>query len=85
MKKSQPLSAPVTSVVKKPSQFRYQFAYPVEAGQEQLPVVVQRYLRPGEYELILKVEDSVSRRRLVPGFCPSIRQSGRQEMGAVEG
>lgn len=43
-------------------QFRYQFAYPVEVGQDKLPVVVQRYLRPGEYELILKVEDSISRR-----------------------
>ena len=43
-------------------QFRYQFAYPDTLDGEQVPVVVQRYLRPGTYELILKVQDAVSRR-----------------------
>ena len=45
--------------------FRYKFDFPVngaaEASQpgaeESLPLVFQRYLRPGEYKLIVKVED----------------------------
>ncbi len=47
--------------------FRYRFHFPAEDGSEQqpaaeFPVVVQRYLRPGSYELILKVEDTESKR-----------------------
>ena len=47
--------------------FRYRFNFPAGDGPAQrpaadLPLVVQRYLRPGSYELILKVEDAESRR-----------------------
>lgn len=50
-------------------QFRYRFDVPAEMtapaetageGEEVLPLVVQRYLRPGEYTLVLKVEDSTA-------------------------
>ena len=42
--------------------FRYRFDFPGDLPSEQIPVVVQRYLRPGNYELILKVEDVTSQR-----------------------
>ncbi len=42
--------------------FRYRFAFPADQVSEQVPLVVQRYLRPGQYQLILKVEDLSSRR-----------------------
>ncbi len=35
--------------------FRYKFDFP--AGEESFPLVFQRFLRPGEYTLVLKVED----------------------------
>lgn len=41
--------------------FEYTFTVPVE--QEQLPVVIERELRPGSYELRLEVADLTSRRR----------------------
>ena len=43
--------------------FRYRFEFPVEGGeatgesQPAMPLVAQRYLRPGEYKLILRVDD----------------------------
>jgi|CXWL01.1.fsa_nt_gi VWFA-related protein len=38
--------------------FRYRFAFPVEDGAgDLLPLVLQRQLRPGEYRLVLRVED----------------------------
>jgi VWFA-related protein len=41
--------------------FRYKFDFPLqpasEGGDTQLPLLFQRYLRPGEYLMILKVED----------------------------
>lgn len=43
-------------------QFRYRFQFPEKeaavATAETLPLVFQRYLRPGSYSLILKVEDT---------------------------
>ncbi len=42
--------------------FRYRFDFPADMEAEEIPLVVQRYLRPGRYELILKVEDVSSRR-----------------------
>ncbi len=43
--------------------FRYRFDLPrQEARGEQIPLIVQRYLRPGQYQLILKVEDLNSKR-----------------------
>ena len=38
--------------------FRYQFNFPLEqiVGEE-IPLVFDRYLRPGEYDLVLKLED----------------------------
>ena len=41
--------------------FRYKFAFPAsertEAPDEALPMAFQRYLRPGNYELVLRLED----------------------------
>ena len=41
--------------------FRYKFDFPANAGEEAaaeaLPLVFQRHLRPGSYNLIVKVED----------------------------
>lgn len=37
--------------------FRYRFSLPADLPADEIPVVVQRYLRPGEYEMILKVEN----------------------------
>jgi len=38
--------------------FRYQFGYPADSfRQTRLPLAFQRYLRPGEYTLILRLED----------------------------
>jgi len=43
--------------------FRYQFAFPPgDLPGEQIPLVVQRYLRPGAYTWIVKVEDLGSER-----------------------
>lgn len=42
--------------------FRYTFNFPVDQIDELIPLVVQRYLRPGEYRLIVKVEDLNSKR-----------------------
>ncbi len=43
--------------------FRYRFDLPAaELGKEFLPLVVRRYLRPGEYTLILRVQDRNSGR-----------------------
>ena len=42
--------------------FRYRFDFPQDLEGDAIPLVVQRYLRPGNYELILKVEDVTSRR-----------------------
>ncbi len=50
-------------------QFRYRFDFPEgrlpgagPGATGQVPLVIQRYLRPGEYELIVKVEDVNSKR-----------------------
>ncbi|HEX9944032.1 MAG TPA: VWA domain-containing protein [Thermoanaerobaculia bacterium] len=37
--------------------FRYKFDFPGSSGEENLPIVFQRCLRPGEYTLIVKLED----------------------------
>jgi Ca-activated chloride channel homolog len=37
--------------------FRYKFGFPERAGDGPLALVFQRYLRPGEYLLLLRVED----------------------------
>ena len=43
--------------------FRYKFDFPVpEVRSDRLPLVFQRYLRPGTYRLIVKVEDIASGR-----------------------
>ncbi len=43
-------------------QFRYRFDFPAAQVSELIPLVIQRYLRPGQYQLILKVEDLSSKR-----------------------
>jgi VWFA-related protein len=42
--------------------FRYRFDFPLDVPSEELPLVVQRYLRPGTYDFIIKVEDVNSQR-----------------------
>ena len=37
--------------------FRYRFGFPEEKARGTLPLIFQRYLRPGEYQLVLKLED----------------------------
>ena len=39
-------------------QFRYRFDFKEDPSRTELPLVVQRYLRPGAYELVLKVADT---------------------------
>ena len=44
-------------------QFRYRFLFPeAEATADTFPLVFQRYLRPGTYTLVLKVEDTGGKR-----------------------
>lgn len=42
--------------------FRYKYDFPEDDLEASVPLVFQRYLRPGEYRLVLKVEDLNSRR-----------------------
>lgn len=42
--------------------FRYEYAFPDAESGDRLPLVFQRYLRPGEYTLMVKVEDQGSGR-----------------------
>lgn len=42
--------------------FRYRFDFPAEEAPEKVPLIVQRYLRPGPYKLIVRVEDLASMR-----------------------
>jgi GWxTD domain-containing protein len=43
--------------------FRYRFTLPeTQVVSDEIPVVFQRYLRPGSYSLILKVEDTSGKR-----------------------
>ncbi len=37
--------------------FRYKFGFPERGSPETVPLVFQRYLRPGAYRLVLKLED----------------------------
>lgn len=38
--------------------FRYKFGLPTDAfGEKEIPLAFQRYLRPGDYQLLLKLED----------------------------
>jgi VWFA-related protein len=42
--------------------FRYRFEIPVSDESDRVPLVFQRYLRPGSVRLLLKIEDLLSRR-----------------------
>lgn len=37
--------------------FRYQFGFPAESAPDRLPMAFQRFLRPGDYRLVLKLDD----------------------------
>lgn len=37
--------------------FRYKFGFPEQIAPGSIPLAFQRYLRPGDYELVIKVED----------------------------
>lgn len=59
--------------------FRYRFDFPAAGAPEEVPLIVQRYLRPGPYKLILRVEDAASERMArseleleVPRWDPSL-------------
>lgn len=61
--------------------FRMRFDFAAANAPATLPIVAQRYLRPGEYELILKVEDLGSKRVFrqqmdlqVPVFDPAVHR-----------
>lgn len=43
-------------------QFRYRFQFPEGEAQATLPMAFQRYLRPGSYTLVLRIEDTGGRR-----------------------
>lgn len=59
-------------------QFRYRFLFPeVESTADSLPLVFQRYLRPGTYTVVLKVEDTGGKRFW--------RETRDLEIPAVEG
>lgn len=58
--------------------FRYRFDFSADGAPEEVPLILQRYLRPGPYRLILRVEDAASARMArsdleleVPRFDPS--------------
>jgi len=42
--------------------FRYKFGFPAEEAPARIPLAFQRYLRPGEYRWVLKLEDLNSER-----------------------
>lgn len=42
--------------------FRYRFDFPAATVAEQIPLILQRYLRPGPYKLVLRVQDVNSQR-----------------------
>ncbi len=72
--------------------FRYRFDFPTADAPELLPVVTQRYLRPGEYRLIVKVEDIGSKRVFrevrdlkVPVFDPAVHLAAAAASEAAEG
>ncbi len=43
-------------------QFRYRYEVPVDAQTARIPIIFQRYLRPGSCRVLLKVEDLLGRR-----------------------
>lgn len=42
--------------------FRYKFGFPAEVAPAEIPLAFQRYLRPGEYRLVLRLDDLNSNR-----------------------
>jgi Ca-activated chloride channel homolog len=43
--------------------FRYRFAFPeAQVNSDRIPIVFQRYLRPGSYSLLMKIEDTAGKR-----------------------
>ncbi len=44
--------------------FRYKFGFPEQSGQDAIPLAFQRFLRPGQYRVILKLDDLNSSRVL---------------------
>ncbi len=43
--------------------FRYRFAFPeAQVNSDKIPLVFQRYLRPGSYSLVMKIEDMSGKR-----------------------
>ncbi|MEA2600739.1 MAG: hypothetical protein QOF89_1731 [Acidobacteriota bacterium] len=43
--------------------FRYRFAFPeAQINADRIPIVFQRYLRPGSYSLVMKIEDTAGKR-----------------------
>ena len=61
--------------------FRYRFDIPsAEVGSDELPLIIQRYLRPNEYTLVVKVEDLNSHRvfRIEQKVQVPVVQTGRR-------
>lgn len=69
--------------------FRYKFDFPASslpAAETQLPMVFERYLRPGEYTVVIKLEDLNNHRfhrQLVPISVPSV-DSPEPEMKSLD-
>ncbi len=71
-------------------QFRYRFDFPEGETGEQIPLVVQRYLRPGTYRYVVKVEDTNGKKfhrremkLVVPRVDPTRQAVGVGEDGEV--
>ena len=65
-------------------QFRYRFDFPAASVGEQIPLVLQRYLRPGQYQLIVKVEDLSSKRAYRESLQLDVPSVKRQPKVAVQ-
>ena len=54
--------------------FRYKFGFPEMAAPGQIPLAFQRYLRPGDYEIVLKLEDLNAERVYRDSFSLTVPQ-----------
>ncbi len=65
--------------------FRYKYGFPAEGVPERIPMAFQRYLRPGEYRLILRLDDLGSNRVYREEHVLEVPQSeGQAEIAKIE-
>ncbi|MGA7617422.1 MAG: VWA domain-containing protein [Thermoanaerobaculia bacterium] len=68
--------------------FRYRFDYPAETASQKIPVVVDRFIRPGNYKARLKIVDANSGAEAIVEKdleVPYIQDSPQKEAAAQEG